>query len=86
MSNCKVIVRPIKSFPKTNTNIYLVLRKLDEIISSSGGRLYLAKEEARLSPDVFKCSYKKFSEWHEIKLRMDPRNIFCSDLYKKITS
>ena len=71
-------------FPKTNTNIYLVLRKLDEIISSSGGRLYLAKEEGRLSPDVFKCSYKKFSEWHEIKLRMDPRNIFCSDLYKKI--
>ena len=55
--------------------IYVILRKIDEIISASGGRLYLAKGR-RLSSDLFKYSYKKFSEWH-IKLRMDPRNIFC---------
>ena len=73
-------------FPKSNIYIYVILRKIDEIISASGGRLYLAKEEGRLSSDLFKYSYKKFSEWHAIKLRMDPRNIFCSDLYKKITS
>ncbi len=69
--------------PASVPEINSVLNKLDEEIASAGGKLYLAKD-SRQSEKTFKHSYKKLEHWKKIKSSLDPRNIFTSDICKRL--
>lgn len=59
------------------------LDRLDEIVLSHGGRVYLAKD-TRVKAENFRRMYTRFSEWEEIKRRVDPENRFQSDLSRML--
>ena len=60
-----------------------LLDELDRIIIDHGGRVYLAKD-ARLKPGAFRDMYPEFEQWLEIKKRVDPENVFSSDLARRL--
>ncbi len=59
------------------------LDQLDELVIQYGGRVYLAKD-ARLSPEAFRAMYPSFTQWLEVKSRVDPDNRFSSALSKRL--
>lgn len=78
------------SFPKTgitmaidfkinNSNIFRLLNRADEVLSSYGGILYPAKD-ARMSPSHFK---EFFPNWQEFQKYTDPK--FSSGFWKRVT-
>ena len=70
-------------FPLSLHNLNQTLLKLDEKVLSAGGRIYLAKDSMQ-SPEMFKRTYHRLNEWKEVRSKMDPNNIFCSDLSKRL--
>ncbi|MDP8228889.1 MAG: FAD-binding oxidoreductase [Candidatus Electryoneaceae bacterium] len=60
-----------------------LLDDLDRMIADCGGRIYLAKD-ARMSAETFYRICPELSEWMEIKRRVDPDNIFSSDLARRL--
>lgn len=62
---------------KREKSLFPLLDKLDEIVLSHGGRIYLAKD-ARMSESVFKASYPKWENFLKIKTKHDPTGIFSS--------
>ena len=69
--------------PNSFKNLENVLQDLDLEILKSGGKIYLAKD-SRQSPNFFKKTYKKYSEWIVIKKLLDPDNKFDSDISKRL--
>ena len=70
-------------FPGSNKKVLNVLEELDSKLLALGGKIYLAKD-SRQSPEMFKASYPEYSEWRKIKSQMDPKNIFESDLSRRL--
>jgi len=60
------------------------LDELDDLISSAGGRLYLAKD-SRQSPQMFARTYPRLSEWQQVRDGLDPRGVFTSDLARRLS-
>jgi FAD/FMN-containing dehydrogenase len=59
-------------------------RKLDELVISHGGRVYLAKD-ACLTPETFRTMYNaNFENWRQIKHKIDPDNVFRSALSQRL--
>lgn len=69
--------------PVAQKNILKILDSLDEELANIGGKLYLAKD-LRQKPSTFKKTYPTYENWKAIKLKMDPQNIFQSDLSKRL--
>lgn len=69
-------------FPITS-KLKLFTRKLDEMVLSMGGRIYLGKD-AYLNETTFKAMYPQHKEWLEIKKKYDPTNVFSSDISRRI--
>ena len=69
--------------PANINGIYDILDSLDKLIADSNGRIYLAKD-SRMSSNIFKATYKDYSKWRKIKEASDPKNIFYSDLAKRL--
>ena len=70
-------------FPLYLHNLKKILSKLDEKVLCAGGRIYLAKDSMQ-SSDMFRRTYPRLNEWKEVKSKMDPNNIYCSDLSKRL--
>ncbi|MDP8206686.1 MAG: FAD-binding oxidoreductase [Candidatus Electryonea clarkiae] len=60
-----------------------MLDEMDRIVLDHGGRVYLAKD-ARLSSIMFRKMYPEYHKWLEIKRKIDPENIFTSDLSRRL--
>jgi decaprenylphospho-beta-D-ribofuranose 2-oxidase len=60
------------------------LDALDEQVLAAGGRLYLAKD-SRMSPAMMAASYPRFSEWQQVRDRMDPNRVFTSDMARRLS-
>ena len=88
-NNLSFLSFPIKGWtlavdiPAELPDLKKILSYLDEKVAEAGGRIYLAKD-SRQSPEILKSTYKKLNEWKAIKEEMDPKNIFCSDLSKRL--
>ncbi len=63
--------------------LFRMLDELDRIVIDHGGRVYLAKD-ARLSPGSFRAMYPSFPEWLEVKRRVDPEDVFSSDMSRRL--
>ena len=88
-NNLSFLSFPIKGWtlavdiPASLPHLQKTLCYLDEKVAEAGGRIYLAKD-CRQSPEILKSTYKRLNEWRRIKQEMDPNNIFCSDLSKRL--
>jgi len=60
-----------------------VLDQLDELVASSGGRVYLAKD-ARLDPRHLAVMYPRLGELTALRERLDPRGVLDSDLARRL--
>ena len=53
---------------KYDDGLHPFLDRLDDIVLSSGGRLYLSKD-GRMSPETFRAGYPRWSEWLDVRRR-----------------
>jgi decaprenylphospho-beta-D-ribofuranose 2-oxidase len=60
-----------------------VLDDLDEMVLSSGGRIYLAKD-SRVGPETLKAMYPRLDEFLAVKNRVDPEHVLTSDLARRL--
>lgn len=60
-----------------------LLTDFDERVAEVGGRVYLAKD-SRMRPAVFRTMYPEYGEWLEIRNRLDPSGVWCSDLARRL--
>jgi FAD/FMN-containing dehydrogenase len=64
-------------------NTFEMLNKIDDIILSNNGKLYLTKD-ARMSKDFFEATYSNLNKFREIKSIIDPNNKFSSLQSKRL--
>ncbi|HEV8267551.1 MAG TPA: FAD-binding oxidoreductase, partial [Thermoanaerobaculia bacterium] len=60
-----------------------LLRELDALLLSHGGRLYLAKDAATTS-EAFAAMYPRLREFQELKSRLDPKGLFSSSQARRL--
>ncbi len=63
--------------------LFALLDDFDRLVADFGGKVYLAKD-ARLSPSMFRRMYPEFGEWLKVKHKIDPDNMFQSDLSRRL--
>ena len=69
--------------PASGQNLSKVLRELDEIVMSAGGRIYLTKD-SRLNPEHLPEMYVDLEKWKGIKHKFDPTNQWQSDQGRRL--
>ncbi len=70
-------------FPAKKSALMSKLDELDNLIAKAGGRIYLAKD-SRQSSSIFKKTYERYDEWKLEKRKLDPFNLFKSDLSRRL--
>ena len=69
--------------PIGTSSLPRLLDDLDELVLSSGGRIYLAKD-SRVSPDKMKAMYPQLDVFLDVKNRVDPEHVLTSDLSRRL--
>lgn len=69
--------------PASGANLSKVLRELDQIVVSAGGRIYLTKD-SRLNSDHLATMYPNLEKWKRIKTEFDPSNLWQSDQGRRL--
>ncbi|HMF54926.1 MAG TPA: FAD-binding oxidoreductase [Pyrinomonadaceae bacterium] len=69
--------------PVSDGGLFPFLDRLDEIVLKHGGRVYLAKD-TRVKAETFRRMYPRFSEWEQVKRKVDAENRFNSDLARML--
>ena len=70
-------------FPNTGARLLGLLERLDDLVASAGGRVYLAKD-ARLGADAFRRMYPEWRQWKETRDRYDPGGVMQSELGRRL--
>ena len=71
-------------FASDSNNLSKVIRALDEMVTSSGGRVYLTKDSTS-SPELIELMYQDLEKWKSIKRKMDPSNFWQSDQSRRLS-
>jgi decaprenylphospho-beta-D-ribofuranose 2-oxidase len=66
-------------FPAGLIGLPALLNRLDELVATHGGRVYLAKD-ARLRPELLGEMYPRLEDFVEVLRRVDPDGLLRSDL------
>lgn len=69
--------------PLAAHDIASVLDRLDDLVASENGRVYLAKD-GRLRPDLLGQMYPRLPEWLASRSTLDPSHSFASDLSRRL--
>ncbi|MBW2733694.1 MAG: FAD-binding oxidoreductase [Deltaproteobacteria bacterium] len=65
------------------TGLAELLAELDEMVIDVEGRVYLGKD-AYLSAESLPRMYPRLEEWRAIKAKVDPENVFTSNLARRV--
>jgi decaprenylphospho-beta-D-ribofuranose 2-oxidase len=69
--------------PARGATLGRLLDGLDELVAAAGGRVYLTKD-ARLSARLVPEMYPDLDRWREVRARLDPRHVMCSDMDRRL--
>lgn len=69
--------------PVHDVGLFELMDRLDELVVSAGGRIYLAKD-CRLAAGTFRSMYPRFGEWLAVKRMVDPSGRFSSSLSRRL--
>jgi decaprenylphospho-beta-D-ribofuranose 2-oxidase len=69
--------------PNSGQKLSKVLREIDEIVVSAGGRVYLTKD-SRLNSGLLPDMYPNLEKWKSIKKEFDPLNHWQSDQGRRL--
>ena len=69
--------------PARGTETRQLANKLDDIVLEAGGRHYLAKDSL-MTPETLRRGYQNLDRWLETKHRVDPGNLWQSDLSRRL--
>jgi decaprenylphospho-beta-D-ribofuranose 2-oxidase len=69
--------------PAGDDDLATLLDGLDELVASSGGRVYLTKD-ARLRPEFLTAMYPELERWRAARAALDPRRQLHSDMERRL--
>jgi decaprenylphospho-beta-D-ribofuranose 2-oxidase len=69
--------------PARATGLGPALDAVDRLVLDSGGRVYLAKD-ARMSPETVEAMYPRLTDWRAVRAAADPKDVFTSDLARRL--
>jgi FAD/FMN-containing dehydrogenase len=64
-------------------NTVALLRRLDVMVLEASGRVYLGKD-SYVDAATFRAMYPRLDRWLEAKAKYDPRDVFTSDLGRRV--
>jgi len=70
-------------FPAGLAGLPALLNRLDDVVATHGGRVYLAKD-ARLRPELLSVMYPQITDFVDVLRRVDPDGRFRSDLSRRL--
>jgi decaprenylphospho-beta-D-ribofuranose 2-oxidase len=70
-------------FPNYGEPLMELLDRLDAIVATAGGRVYLGKD-ARLDRQSFRKMYPEWEAWREVRDEWDPDGVFQSSLGRRL--
>jgi decaprenylphospho-beta-D-ribofuranose 2-oxidase len=70
-------------FPARTPGLDGLLRRLDELVATAGGRVYLAKD-SRVSPEMLAAMYPRLPEFRQLRKQLDPAGLLASDLSRRL--
>ena len=70
-------------FPARTPDLARLLGRLDELVASVGGRVYLAKD-SRVPADVLAGMYPRLAEFTKLRAELDPAGLLASDLSRRL--
>jgi len=70
-------------FPVGNGEVLKLMDHWDELVLKFGGRVYLTKD-ARLKRETFAAMYPRLKEWLEVKAKYEPKQVFQSDMGRRL--
>jgi decaprenylphospho-beta-D-ribofuranose 2-oxidase len=70
-------------FPARTPGLSRLLARLDQLVLTAGGRVYLAKD-SRVPADVLAQMYPRLPEFRELRAGLDPAGILASDLSRRL--
>jgi len=70
-------------FPARTPGLDGLLRRLDELVATAGGRVYLAKD-SRVSPEMLAAMYPRLPEFRQLRKQVDPAGLLASDLSRRL--
>ena len=70
-------------FPARTPDLARLLGRLDELVASVGGRVYLAKD-SRVPADVLAGMYPRLAEFIKLRAELDPAGLLASDLSRRL--
>lgn len=70
-------------FPTNTPGLARLLTRLDEIVLSNDGRMYLAKD-SRMDPADMPRMYPRLEEFRTVRAKVDPDGVFVSDQARRL--
>ena len=69
--------------PTHRYGLAALLDRLDTMVVSAGGRVYLAKD-SRVSKDLIPTMYPQLDDFKEVASKLDPDNVFATDMSHRL--